>query len=86
MDSQLEEDFYEKTAPLHGGVLSDFIDIAINNYVQDGDEETESTIADEYSQVKNELTDGYWEAYKTAEERIKDVTYTYEELFGSLVE
>lgn len=32
----------------------------------------------------HELTDGYWEAYKTAEERIKDVTYTYEELFGSL--
>ena len=31
-----------------------------------------------------ELTNGYWEAYKTAEERIKDVTYTYEELFGSL--
>lgn len=37
MDSQPEEDFYEKTVPLYGGVLSDFIGSATNNYVQDGD-------------------------------------------------
>ena len=33
-----------------------------------------------------ELADIYLEAERTAREKIKDVTYTYEELFGSLVQ
>lgn len=34
----------------------------------------------------DELADIYLEAEETAREKIKDVTYTYEELFGSLVQ
>lgn len=31
-----------------------------------------------------ELTETYWEAYLQAQEEEEEVTYTYEELFGSL--
>lgn len=30
----------------------------------------------------DELSEPYWEAYYMSEEKIKGVTYTYEELFG----
>lgn len=32
----------------------------------------------------DELAKPYWEAYDMAKEKIKEVTYTYEELFGGM--